>query len=128
MLFIKLQQAIYQRLTEAGLTVYDSSQPVKKMPAVVIFSPTMSFLNDKTSYYKRVDVKLMVISEESHGKRPLYESVGDLVEAMRGPFVLPDASVDLQKLVKIGDTVSQDNGLQSTTINYQFNITTKEVM
>ena len=126
MLFITLQQALFKRLTEAGLTVYDSSESLKKTPAVVLFSPTLTPLSDKTSYYKEVQVKLMVVSEEKRGKRDTYEILGIISKALKAKLELPDASVDVQKMSQINDTVSQGNGLQSTSITYKFNITTKE--
>lgn len=126
MLFITLQQALFKRLTEAGLTVYDSSESLKKTPAVVLFSPTLIPLSDKTSYYKEVQVKLMVVSEEKRGKRDTYEILGTITKAMKAKLELPDASVDVQKLSQINDTISQGNGLQSTSMIYKFNITTKE--
>ena len=126
MLFITLQQALFKRLTEAGLTVYDSSESLKKTPAVVLFSPTLTPLSDKTSYYKEVQVKLMVVSEEKRGKRDTYEALGVITKAMKAKLELADASVDVQKLSQINDTISQGNGLQSTSITYKFNITTKE--
>lgn len=126
MLFITLQQALFKRLTEAGLTVYDSSESLKKTPAVVLFSPTLTPLSDKTSYYKEVQVKLMVVSEEKRGKRDTYEALGVITKAMKAKLELLDASVDVQKLSQINDTISQGNGLQSTSLIYKFNITTKE--
>lgn len=126
MLFITLQQALFKRLTEAGLTVYDSSESLKKTPAVVLFSPTLTPLSDKTSYYKEVQVKLMVVSEEKRGKRDTYEALGTITKAMKAKLELADASVDVQKLSQINDTLSQGNGLQSTSLIYKFNITTKE--
>lgn len=126
MLFITLQQALFKRLNEAGLTVYDSSESLKKTPAVVLFSPTLIPLSDKTSYYKEVQVKLMVVSEEKRGKRDTYEILGIISKALKAKLELPDASVDVQKLSQINDTVSQGNGLQSTSLIYKFNITTKE--
>ncbi len=126
MLFITLQQALFKRLTEAGLTVYDSSESLKKTPAVVLFSPTLTPLSDKTSYYKEVQVKLMVVSEEKRGKRDTYEALGVITKAMKAKLELADASVDVQKLSQINDTTSQGNGLQSTSLIYKFNITTKE--
>ena len=126
MLFITLQQALFKRLNEAGLTVYDSSESLKKTPAVVLFSPTLTPLSDKTSYYKEVQVKLMVVSEEKRGKRDTYEILGIISKALKAKLELPDASVDVQKLSQINDTVSQGNGLQSTSLIYKFNITTKE--
>lgn len=126
MLFITLQQALFKRLTEAGLTVYDSSESLKKTPAVVLFSPTLTPLSDKTSYYKEVQVKLMVVSEEKRGKRDTYEILGIISKALKAKLELPDASVDVQKLSQINDTISQGNGLQSTSLIYKFNITTKE--
>ena len=126
MLFITLQQALFKRLNEAGLTVYDSSESLKKTPAVVLFSPTLIPLSDKTSYYKEVQVKLMVVSEEKRGKRDTYEILGIISKALKAKLELPDASVDVQKMSQINDTVSQGNGLQSTSLIYKFNITTKE--
>lgn len=126
MLFITLQQALFKRLNEAGLTVYDSSESLKKTPAVVLFSPTLIPLSDKTSYYKEVQVKLMVVSEEKRGKRDTYEILGIISKALKAKLELPDASVDVQKLSQINDTISQGNGLQSTSLIYKFNITTKE--
>ena len=126
MLFITLQQALFKRLNEAGLTVYDSSESLKKTPAVVLFSPTLTPLSDKTSYYKEVQVKLMVVSEEKRGKRDTYEILGIISKALKAKLELPDASVDVQKLSQINDTISQGNGLQSTSLIYKFNITTKE--
>ena len=126
MLFITLQQALFKRLNEAGLTVYDSSESLKKTPAVVLFSPTLIPLSDKTSYYKEVQVKLIVVSEEKRGKRDTYEILGIISKALKAKLELPDASVDVQKLSQINDTVSQGNGLQSTSLIYKFNITTKE--
>lgn len=126
MLFITLQQALYKRLTEQGLTVYDSSEAVKKFPCVVIFSPTLTPLSDKTSYFRDVELKLMVVSEEKRGKRDTYETLGKIATAMKLKLEFADASVDVQKLSKIDDTISQGNGLQSTNMIYQFNITTKE--
>lgn len=126
MLFITLQQALFKRLNEAGLTVYDSSESLKKTPAVVLFSPTLIPLSDKTSYYKEVQVKLMVVSEEKRGKRDTYEILDLISKALKAKLELPDASVDVQKLSQINDTISQGNGLQSTSMIYKFNITTKE--
>ena len=126
MLFITLQQALFKRLTEAGLTVYDSSESLKKTPAVVIFSPTLTPLSDKTSYYKEVQVKLMVVGEEKKGKREVYQILGDITQSLKEKLELVDAVVDHQKLSQINDTVSQGNGLHSTSLVYKFKITSKE--
>lgn len=126
MLFITLQQSLYKRLTDAGLTVYDSSEALKKTPAVVLFSPTLTPLSDKTSYYKEVQVKLMVVSDEKKGKRDTYELLGAITKALQTKLEINDGVIDVQKLSQINDTISQGNGLQSTSMIYKFNITTKE--
>lgn len=126
MLFITLQQQIYRTLTEAGLTVYDSSEKFKELPCVVLFSPSLSPLQDKTSHYHLVEMKFMIVTEEKKGKRQLYETAGELVKALRVPLQLDDAIMDQSRLNKIQESVRQADGLLSTSIYYHFSITTKE--
>lgn len=126
MLFIQLQKAIYQRLTAAGLTVYDSTEAFKKLPCAVIISPTLNPLQDKTSHFKEVKLKLMTVADEKRGKRETYELIGVIVQALKEVITLEGAVVDYQKLEKIDEAGSQGNGLITSTVSYKFKITTQE--